>query len=131
MAVKEVIINGKKMLYGTSAKASPETNVSSTSTFDGAITQGTNNIAWTIELSKMRYDDLATHKELSQTLDDMLVNPKMVTIRETVTANGETYTVVDNFFNCILDGNDYELKPDDNTAENIKFKASSRKRDYE
>jgi hypothetical protein len=39
--------------------------------------------------------------------------------------------VVDNFYGCILEGNDYELKPDDNTAENIKFKASSRERYYE
>lgn len=131
MAMKEVIIDGRKMMYGTSAKASPETNVSSTSTFDGAITQGTNNIAWSVELSKMRFEGLTSHRELSRILDDMLVNPKMVTIRETVSTKEEVYTIVDNFFGCILDGNDYELKPDDNTAENIKFKASSRERKYE
>lgn len=131
MSDKEIIINGKKMLYGTSAKASPETSVSTTQTFDGAVNQGMKNVSWSIELGKMRYEGLATHRELSETLDDMMENPKMVTIRETVHTKEETYTIVDNFFGCILDGNDYELKPDDNTAESINFKASSRERKYE
>ena len=129
--VKQVWINGERMLYGTSAKASPETNVSTTQTFDGAINQGMADIPWSVELSKMRYDDLTTHRKLSKTLEQMLEVPAMVTIRETIQTADETYTVVDNFHNCILDRNDYELKPDDNTAENINFKASKRVRQYE
>ena len=118
-------------MYGTSIKASTETNVSTTQTFDGAITQGMDKVAWSLELSKVRYDDSQSYKELHQILDDMLVNPKMVTIRETVHTDTENFTIVDNFFGCILEGNDYEIKPDDHTAESIKFKASSRERKYE
>ena len=131
MANKEVIIAGKKMMYGTSVKASPETNTSTTSTFDGVITEGLDKIPWTIELSKLRYEGLATHRELSETLESMISVPKMVTIRETVITPDEEYTIVDNFFDCLVDGNDYELQPEEKTAENIKFKASRRERKYE
>lgn len=131
MADKQIIIDGKTVMYGTSIKASPDTNPSTTSTFDGAITQGTDKVGWSIELSKVRFDDSASYKELHKTLDEMFVTPKVVTVRETVHTSKETFTIVDNYFGCILDGNEYEIKPDDHTAESIKFKASSRERKYE
>lgn len=131
MADKQIIIDGKTVMYGTSIKASPDTNPSTTSTFDGAITQGTDKVGWSIELSKVRFDDSASYKELHKTLDEMFVTPKVVTVRETVHTDKESFTIVDNYFGCILDGNEYEIKPDDHTAESIKFKASSRERKYE
>ena len=131
MPNKEVIIDGKRMLYGTSAKASPETNTSTTPTFDGAVNEGLNEVPWNIECSKLRYEGLASHRELSETLDEMISVAKMITIRETVVSVDETYTVVDNFFNCLVNGNDYEIKPEDKTVENLKFKAERRERKYE
>lgn len=129
---KQIIIGGETVFYGTSIKASPETSVSTTQTFDGAITQGSDKIPWSIELSKVRYDDTTTYQKLHEMLDSMLTVPQTVTIREKVHAAGnDTFTIVDNFNGCILDGNDYELKPDDHTAESIKFKAASRERKYE
>lgn len=131
MANKEVIIDGKKMMYGTSAKASPETNTSSTPTFDGVINEGLDNVAWNLEFSKLRYEGLASHRELSETLDEMISVPKMITIRETVESVDETYTVVDNYFNCLVNDNNYEIQPEDKTVENLKFKAERRERKYE
>ena len=131
MADKEVIIKGKKMMYGTGIKASPETNSSSTPTFDGVITQGSDKIPWTIEISKVRYEDMATHKELSETVDGMLAIPEMVTVREVINTNHETYTVVDNFYDCLTDDNGYEINPDEQTVENLKFRAARRERKYE
>ena len=131
MANKEIIIDGKKMMYGTSGKASPETNTSSTSTFDGVINEGLDEVPWSLEFSKLRYESLATHKEMSETLDRMISVPAMVTIRETIHTPEEVYTVVDNFFNCLVDGNDYEVKPEEKTVENLKFKAARRERKYE
>ena len=128
MADKEVIIKGKKMMYGTGIIASPETNSSSTSTFDGVITQGSDKIPWSIEISKVRYEDMATHKELSETVEGMLAKPEMVTVRETIQAGDEVYTVVDNFYDCLTDGNDYEINPDEQTVENLKFRAARRER---
>lgn len=131
MADKEIIIGGKTVMYATSVKASPETNSSSTNTFDGAITQGMDKVAWNVELEKVRFEGLSKHKELSELLDSMLNKSQMVTVRETVHSREEDYVIKDNFFDCLLDGNDYELKADDLTSESIKFKASSRKREYE
>ena len=131
MANKEVIIDGKKMMYGTSAKASPETNTSSTATFDGVINEGLDEVAWNLEFSKLRYEGLASHREMSETLEEMISVPAMITIRETVDSVDETYTVVDNYFNCLVNGNDYELKPEDKTVENLKFKSARRERKYE
>lgn len=131
MGNKEVIIDGKKMMYGTSAKASPETNTSTTSTFDGVINEGLDEVPWTLEFSKLRYEGLASHREMSETLDTMISVPKMITIRETVYSVDETYTVVDNYYNCLVNGNDYEVKPEDKTVENLKFKAARRERKYE
>jgi len=127
---KKILIDGITVAYATSVKASPETNSSSTNTFDGAITQGMDKVAWNVELEKVRYDSQMKHRELSQLLDEMLSNPKMVTVIEKVHTPEESYIVKDNFFGCLLDGNDYEIKADDLTTESIKFKASSRKREY-
>ena len=41
MSNKEVYINGVKVLYGTSIKASPETSLATTTTFDGPVNSGT------------------------------------------------------------------------------------------
>ena len=132
MADKEVIIAGKKMMHGTSIKASPETNESTTKTFDGAIVQGNKNVPYSIDLARVRYDDSTTHRELSEKVEDMMENSDIITIREIVRPAGETpYVIVDNYFECITSGNDYEIKPDDHTVENLKFKASRRERKYE
>ena len=131
MADKKVIIDGVTVAYATGVKANPETKTATTDTFDGAITQGMDKVAWSIELSKVRFEGSASHKELSELLDSMMANPKMITVIETVHSTNETYTVKDNYYGCILEGNDYEIKPDDNTSETIKFKASSRERKYE
>ena len=131
MSDKEIIIAGKRVGWGTKAKAAPETNVSSTNTFDGAITQGLDKIGWSLEIEKLRFDDSVSYKEFSASMEEMLSIPKMVTIRETIHTDRETYTIVDNFNSCILEGWDYEIKPDDNTAESLKFKCSSRERQFE
>ena len=132
MADKEVIIAGKRVMYGTGIKASPEVNNSTTNTFDGNIVQGTKDVAYSIEINRVRYDSQVTHRELSEKVDDMMETPDIITVREIVRPSGEEpYVIVDNFFDCITDGNDYEIKTDDHTVENLKFKASRRERKYE
>ena len=119
MSNKEVYINGVKVLYGTSIKASPETSLATTTTFDGPVNSGTDKIPYTIEISKLRYEGLQEHKEMDKILNSMLVNPATVTVKETVITATET-------------GNDYEIKPDDHTVENLKIKCESKsEREYE
>ena len=131
MVDKQVIIDGVTMMYGTSVKSSPEVSNSTTQTFDGAVTQGLRDVSWTIEIDRVRYDSKVTHRKLSQIIEEMMETPKMVTVREIVRPVGEKpYVIKDNFFGCITDGNDYEIKPDDHTVENLKFKAQKRVREW-
>ena len=110
MADKQIIIAGKRLMYGTSVKCSPEVQTSSTNTFDGAITQGLDNVSWNIEISRVRYDAKVTHQQLSQLIEEMFSTPHNVTIRETVKPSGQdAYTIVDTYYGCIVDGNDYIL----------------------
>ena len=131
MVNKKIIIDKKTVMYGTSVKASPESNTSTTDTFDGAIVQGLDKVSWSIELSKVRYEPSTTHRELSETLEEMWSVPKTITVLERVITPTEKYIIRDTFYSCILEGNDYELKPEENTVENLKFKASKRVRKYE
>ena len=131
-ADKQIIIAGKRLLYGTSVKCSPEISSSSTQTFDGAITQGLNDVSWTIEIERVRYDKQVTHQKLSQLIEEMFSVPHVVTIRETVRPSGQDpYTIVDNYYGCIVDGADYSISTDDHTVENLKFRASRRTRKWE
>ena len=57
-ANKQIIIAGKRLLYGTSVKCSPEISSSSTQTFDGAITQGLNDVGWTIEIESIEQSSI-------------------------------------------------------------------------
>ena len=69
---------------------------------------------------------------MDKILNSMLVNPATVTVKETVITATETYTIVDHYFGGLIDGNDYEIKPDDHTVENLKIKCESKsEREYE
>lgn len=132
MADKEAWIAGMKMMHGTGIKCSPEVDNSTTKTFDGPIVRGSRNVPHSIEMNKVRYDSQITHRELSEKLLEMMDTPDIITIRETIRPMGEEpYVIVDNYYGCIVDGNDYEIKTDDHTVENLKFKASGMERKYE
>ena len=129
---KQIIIKGKRLLYGTSVKCSPEINNSSTPTFDGNITAGLGDVGWNIEIETARYETAARHQYLSDLIESMFSQPQNVTIRETVHVRGQDpYTIVDTYYGCITDGFDYEIKPDEMTVNSLKFKASRRKRKWE
>lgn len=119
------------MMYGTGVKGSPETQESKTDTFSGAVVQGKKKVAWTLEINKLRYEGMQQHMELSNKLEDMMEVPDDITVTETVYPKGDNpYEVIDHYFGCIVTGNDYEIKPNDNTAENLKFSASGHSREW-
>lgn len=135
---KQVIIGSEKsgnvlsMMYGTGVKGSPETSESSTNTFSGAVVQGTKKVAYTLEIDKLRFEGMEAHMALSQRLESMMEKSDNITVIETVyPKDSHPYKVIDRYYGCIVTGNDYEIKPDENTAENLKFKASRRVREWE
>ena len=115
------------MLYGTGVKDSPETNESTTNTFSGAIVQGAGNVAYTLEIEKLRYEGMDRHMQISQKIEDMMSVPDRITVVDTVRPKGErAYQVIYRYFDCVTTANDYEIKPDEHTVESLKFKASRR-----
>lgn len=136
MADKEVIIGtGNEMinmLWGTGVKGNPETSVSSTNTFSGAIVDGTENVPYTLEINRLRYDNMDDHMRLSMKLDKMLQVSDTITVIDTVRPKGAVpYQIIDHYYGCIVDGgNSYEMKVDDKTAEGLKFKCESREREW-
>ena len=133
MADKEIIIgtgqNRITMLYGTSVKETPDisSTSSTTPTFSGPIIQGSEEVAYDIDISKLRYEGRAMHQRLSEKLEEMLHIKDNITIIDTVRPAGETpYKVTRNYYNCLVTGNDYEMKPEDHTVENLKFRAEKR-----
>lgn len=123
MADKRIIIDGVQMMHGTSIKMSRDTNVNVVTTFDENIPQGTRNTSHSIEISKVLYEGATTYVELDTVLTNMLDVPAMVTIEEDYHVGDEDFTVRYNYFNCLVDGDDYEIKPEERTVSSLKFKA--------
>jgi len=130
MADKEVYIGNLKVMWGTNVKVSPETNITSTATFDDVVTDGTDKIPYSISMDRLRYGTQSDYMALHQKLDSMLTTPETVKIVETVRTPTEVFKVVDYVYNCFVDTDDYEIKADERTVENLGFKGSSKKRKY-
>ena len=128
---KRVIINGKTMMHGTSVKGSRETSTNATPTFDGVITQGTRNVSHTLELERVTYEGMTTYLELSNVIEKMIDIPAMVTVEEDIypTGNEKPFTIIREYHDCVVDGDEYEISPEEHTVESLKFLAASMDKD--
>ena len=122
--------NGKlqsiQLVNATGVKESEETSASTTSTFDGVITQGNDENPYSLEISRVSYENKATYMEIRDTIKVLRKIPGMVTIEEDIYPKGESpFTITRNYSNAIVDGKDYEIKPEEHTVYNMKFKAGS------
>ena len=103
----------------------------STATFDGVLTDGTDKIPYSISVDRLRYGTQNQYMTLHQKLDAMLTTPETIKIVEIVRTSTEVFKVIDYVYNCLVDNNEYEIKADERTVENISFKGSSKTRKYE
>ena len=130
-SLKRVIINGKTMMNGTSVKGSRETSTNATPTFDGVITQGTRNVSHTLELERVSYEGMVSYMELSDTIDKMIDIPAMVTVEEDIYPSGDEkpFTIIREYHDCVVDGDEYEISPEEHTVESLKFLAARMDKD--
>ena len=130
-SLKRVIINGKTMMNGTSVKGSRETSTNATPTFDGVITQGTRNVSHTLELERVSYEGRVSYMELSDTIDKMIDIPAMVTVEEDIYPSGDEqpFTIIREYHDCVVDGDEYEISPEEHTVESLKFLAARMDKD--
>ena len=128
-SLKRVIINGKTMMNGTSVKGSRETSTNATPTFDGVITQGTRNVSHTLELERVTYEGMTTYLELSNVIEKMIDIPAMVTVEEDIYPTGNEQPFMREYHDCVVDGDEYEISPEEHTVESLKFLAASMDKD--
>lgn len=127
---KRIAIGGTYLLYGTGVKTSVDTNTSTVSTFDKVIPQGTNKVGHSIELSFVRFQSMSDYIKLRGLFNKMLNTPLTVSIAEDIIGDdGNKYVIREHYYNCLIDGKDYEIKAEERTVENVKFKSSGM--DYE
>ena len=127
-AAKTVYIGDLRIGYCTSAKISAETNTESTPTFDGPVTDGTDQVPHTVEIERLRYSKISDYKTLSKLLHEMLTTPKNITVKENVKMVDGTIKVTDTVYRCILDSDEYELDPEEQTVESLSFSGGLRSR---
>ena len=122
MADKEVIINGKTVVHGTGVKESLETNTNSTACFDEVVTQGSPTVSYKLDIDRLIFEKREQYEALKAELDNLLHIPGMITTREIIRFKGEEpFVIVKNFTGAILDGKDYEMKPEEHSAQNLTF----------
>lgn len=128
MANKVVYIGDLRIGYCTSAKISAETNTESTPTFDGPVTDGTDQVPHTVEIERLRYSKISDYKTMSKLLHEMLTTPKNIAIKEDIKMVDGKTRVLDVVYNCILDSDEYELDPEEQTVESLSFTGGIRHR---
>ena len=120
MADKEVIINGHNMLHGTGVKDSEDTSTNSTPCFDEVLTQGAKQTGGTLEIDRLIFESKEEYDWLSAELRKMKSEHGMITTRQIIRVE-KPYVIIKNFTGCILNGKDFEMKPEEHSAQNLKF----------
>ena len=122
MADKEVIINGKTVVHGQNVKESLESSTSSTVCFDEVITQGSATVSYKLDIDRLVFETKEQYEELRDELNTMLHVPGIITTREVIRfKNDSPFVIVKNFTGAILDGKDYEMKPEEHSAHGLSF----------
>ena len=123
MADVEIIINGKTLVHGTGVKESLEkSGAESTVCFDEVLTDGTEQVSYKLDIDRVIYETKLTYLNLSKVFKAMLSTPGTITTRQTIKyKNKEPFVIVKNYSGCILDGRDYEMKPEERAAQNLSF----------
>lgn len=132
MAVqKEIYIAGRRIGLGTGVKGSAEISRSTTQTFDGPKNSGLDKVPHTLEISKLVCDTLDDYIELDALMMRMRNEPATITISETIVSpEGERFTVLKHYINCLVDGDEYEMSAEDITALTLKFASEDMTPEY-
>ena len=123
MADKEVIINGRTLVHGQGVKESMEgSSAESIVCFDEVITDGSAVVSYKLEIDRIVFETRAKYEKLRDTFNRMMSKPGTITTREVIRfKNSAPFVIVKNYSGCILEGKEYEMKPEEKTAQNLTF----------
>lgn len=123
---KRIAINGKQIGHATSIKGSRETSTNTTVCFDEVVTEGTKQTGFKLDIDRIIYEGKSTYREIRAILDDLLENPGIVTIEEDIAPPEEqSFTIKKVYTNCILDSDEYEIKPEEKTVSSLSIIAGA------
>ena len=130
---KGIIIGGSQLAHGTGVKESIEKSQADTQVcFDEAIAVGSDTVTYKLSIDRLVYETLYTYRYFSNMFEQMLNRKKDISIYETIRfKNQKPYLVTKHYHGCILDGADYEMKPEELSTQNLSFICESREIVYE
>lgn len=127
MADKTIIIDGKNVVHGTGVKESIEKSTAdSIVCFDEVITDGSDTVSYKLTVDRLMWESRSYYETLNAKLKKMLNTPAEITTREVIRYKKQApFVIVKNYHSCILDGKDYEMKPEERSAQNLSFLCAS------
>ena len=125
---KWVHINGIKVGYGTGVKVTPNLETDETHTFDGPVIDGNDEPSHAVTIDKIRHGTKAEYIQIEQLLMNMQKVGYTIAITEQVKMKDGVMKIQDYIYDCKLNGNEYEMKPDELSTESLSFKGGKRKR---
>jgi hypothetical protein len=127
MANREIVIAGQTLVHGQGVKESiDKSNADSVVCFDETITMGAENISYKLEIDRIVFEGMGAYKRLSAVLQTMLSQKRDISTFEIIRyKNAAPYMITKHFHGCILDGRDYEMKPEEFSAQNLTFLCES------
>ena len=128
MADVTVIINGKTLVHGQGVKESIDKSSADTIVcFDEVITDGSDVVSYKLTIDRIVFEKMNDYNSLNKRLNDMMKNPGTITTRQIIRYKNEApWVIVKNYSGCILDGKDYEMKPEEKSAQNLSFICSDK-----
>ena len=129
MGEVEIIINQKTLVHGQGVKESiDKSSAESVVCFDETITRGSSAIGYKLDIDKVVYEWYVGYNEMRKIFENMLSTPGMITTREVIRLQGKRpFVIVKEYSGCILDGADYEMKPEELSAQSLSFLCSSKR----
>jgi hypothetical protein len=116
-----------KIKRGQGVKESVETSTSQTVCFDEVITEGAEKVSYKLEIERVLYETKQEYIDLRDILTAIQHVQGTVETRETIRYKDEDpFTIVKTFGGAILDGNEFEMKPEEKTAHSLTFVCSSK-----
>ena len=115
------------LVHGQGVKESVETETSKTVCFDEVITEGAEKVSYKLEIDRIIFETKDEYVLLRDILKRMQHVHGDVEVRETIKYKNEApFTIVKSFGGAILDGNEFELKPEEKTAHSLTFVCASK-----
>ena len=112
-----------ELVHGKGVKEALEkTSADSTVCFDETITQGADSVSYKLTIDRVVFETREQYEQLRDAFKMMLSVPGAITTREVIRyEQDKPFTIVKNYYFCILDGKDYEMKPEEMSAQSLSF----------